>query len=242
MSYFICKKRGYMTLPKASRREQFKSLKEAFLSLLTPVIIIGGIFSGKFTPTEAAAVSSLYALFLGTVVYNTLTLQGFIEILKETVNTTAVVALMVMGVTVFGWIVAREQLPQMLADYFLTISDNPLVLLLLINLLLLFLGTFIESLALLLLLVPFLVPVASAVGIDPVHFGVMAILNLMIGILTPPMGMALYVVSRVGDIPFHTLTRGVLPLLVPLFIVLALVAVFPQFTLLLPELFLGYGQ
>uniref|UniRef100_UPI003F5867E1 TRAP transporter large permease subunit n=1 Tax=Vibrio cholerae TaxID=666 RepID=UPI003F5867E1 len=200
-----------------------------------------GIFSGKFTPTEAAAVSSLYALFLGTVVYHTLTLRGFIEILKETVNTTAVVALMVMGVTVFGWIVAREQLPQMLADYFLTISDNPLVLLLLINLLLLFLGTFIESLALLLLLVPFLVPVASAVGIDPVHFGVMAILNLMIPSY-PPMGMALYVVSRVGDIPFHTLTRGVLPLLVPLFIVLALVAVFPQFTLLLPELFLGYGQ
>ncbi|MDC5705922.1 sialic acid TRAP transporter large permease SiaM [Vibrio europaeus] len=242
MSYFICKKRGYMTLPRASRREQFKSFKEAFLSLLTPVIIIGGIFSGKFTPTEAAVVSSLYALFLGTVVYKQLTFGGFVEILKETVNTTAVVALMVMGVTVFGWIVAREQLPQMLADYFLTISENPLVLLLLINLLLLFLGTFIESLALLLLLVPFLVPVAGAVGIDPVHFGVMAILNLMIGILTPPMGMALYVVSRVGDIPFHTLTRGVIPLLVPLFIVLALVAVFPQFTLLLPEIFLGYGQ
>ncbi|NOI65719.1 TRAP transporter large permease [Vibrio sp. 99-8-1] len=241
MSYFICKKRGYMTLPKATRREQLVSFKEAFLSLLTPVIIIGGIFSGKFTPTEAAVVSSLYALFLGTVVYKQLTLEKFVELLKDTVNTTAVVALMVMGVTVFGWIVAREQLPQMLADYFLTISDNPLILLLLINLLLLFLGTFIESLALLLLLVPFLVPVAAAVGIDPVHFGVMAILNLMIGILTPPMGMALYVVSRVGNIPFHTLTRGVLPLLVPLFVVLFLVAVFPQFTLFLPEFFLGYG-
>ncbi|MBD1555810.1 TRAP transporter large permease [Vibrio sp. S9_S30] len=242
MSYFICKKRGYMTLPKASRRAQLTSFKEAFLSLLTPVIIIGGIFSGKFTPTEAAVVSSLYALFLGTVVYKQLTISGFIDVLKDTINTTAVVALMVMGVTVFGWIVAREQLPQMLAEYFLTISENPLVLLLLINLLLLFLGTFIESLALLLLLVPFLVPVAGAVGIDPVHFGVMAILNLMIGILTPPMGMALYVVSRVGDIPFHTLTRGVLPLLVPLFIVLILVAVFPPFTLFLPELFLNYGQ
>ncbi|MDP2574795.1 ABC transporter permease [Vibrio sp. vnigr-6D03] len=242
MSYFICKKRGYMTLPKASRKAQLTSFKEAFLSLLTPVIIIGGIFSGKFTPTEAAVVSSLYALFLGTVVYKQLTISGFIDVLKDTINTTAVVALMVMGVTVFGWIVAREQLPQMLAEYFLTISENPLVLLLLINLLLLFLGTFIESLALLLLLVPFLVPVASAVGIDPVHFGVMAILNLMIGILTPPMGMALYVVSRVGDIPFHTLTRGVIPLLVPLFIVLILVAVFPQITLFLPELFLNYGQ
>ncbi|EGU44079.1 hypothetical protein VII00023_00385 [Vibrio ichthyoenteri ATCC 700023] len=242
MSYYICKKRGYMVLPRATGRERLIAFKEAFLSLLTPIIIIGGIFSGKFTPTEAAAVSSLYALFLGTVVYKQLTLENFVEILKETVNNTAVVALMVMGVTVFGWIVAREQLPQMLADFFLTISDNPLVLLLLINLLLLFLGTFIESLALLLLLVPFLVPVAVSVGIDPVHFGVMAILNLMIGILTPPMGMALYVVSRVGDIPFHVLTRGVLPLLVPLFIVLALVAVFPQFTLLLPEIFLGYGQ
>lgn len=242
MSYYICKKRGYMVLPRASGRERLVAFKEAFLSLLTPIIIIGGIFSGKFTPTEAAAVSSLYALFLGTVVYKQLTLAGFIEILKETVNNTAVVALMVMGVTVFGWIVAREQLPQMLAEFFLTISDNPLVLLLLINLLLLFLGTFIESLALLLLLVPFLVPVAVSVGIDPVHFGVMAILNLMIGILTPPMGMALYVVSRVGDIPFHVLTRGVIPLLIPLFIVLALVAVFPQFTLLLPQIFLGYGQ
>lgn len=242
MSYFICKKRGYMTLPKATRGERFKSLKEAFLSLLTPVIIIGGIFLGKFTPTEAAVVSSLYALFLGVVVYRQVTLTSFVGILKETVNTTAVVALMVMGVTVFGWIVAREQLPQMMADYFLTISDNPLVLLLLINLLLLFLGTFIESLALLLLLVPFLVPVAAAVGIDPVHFGVMAILNLMIGILTPPMGMALYVVSKVGDIPFHTLTKGVIPLLVPLFIVLALIAVFPQFTLFLPELMLDYGK
>ena len=241
MSYYICKKRGYMVLPRATGRERLVAFKEAFLSLLTPVIIIGGIFSGKFTPTEAAAVSALYALFLGTVVYKQLTLASFINILKETVNNTAVVALMVMGVTVFGWIVAREQLPQMLADFFLTISDNPLVLLLLINLLLLFLGTFIESLALLLLLVPFLVPVAVSVGIDPVHFGVMAILNLMIGILTPPMGMALYVVSRVGDIPFHVLTRGVIPLLIPLFIVLALVAVFPQFTLILPQIFLGYG-
>ena len=242
MTYFIAKKRGYMTLPKASKKERFISFKEAFLSLLTPFIIIGGIFSGKFTPTEAAIISSLYALFLGTFVYKTLTLDKFIKLIQETVTTTSVVALMVMGVTVFGWIVAREQLPQQLAEFFLSISDNPLILLLLINLLLLFLGTFIESLALLLLLVPFLVPVATAVGIDPVHFGVMAILNLMIGILTPPMGMALYVVSKVGNIPFHVLTRGVIPLLVPLFIVLGLIIIFPQITLFLPQQILSYGQ
>ncbi|MGF1873549.1 TRAP transporter large permease [Photobacterium indicum] len=241
MTYFIAKKRGYMTLPRASSKERLIAFRDAFLSLLTPFIIIGGIFSGKFTPTEAAIISSLYALFLGTVVYKSLTMDKFIKLVQETVTTTSVVALMVMGVTVFGWIVAREQLPQQLAEFFLSISDNPLILLLLINLLLLFLGTFIESLALLLLLVPFLVPVATAVGIDPVHFGVMAILNLMIGILTPPMGMALYVVSKVGNIPFHVLTRGVLPLLVPLFIVLGLIIVFPQITLFLPQLVLGYG-
>lgn len=241
MTYFIAKKRGYMTLPRASSKERLIAFRDAFLSLLTPFIIIGGIFSGKFTPTEAAIISSLYALFLGTVVYKSLTMDKFIKLVQETVTTTSVVALMVMGVTVFGWIVAREQLPQQLAEFFLSISDNPLILLLLINLLLLFLGTFIESLALLLLLVPFLVPVATAVGIDPVHFGVMAILNLMIGILTPPMGMALYVVSKVGNIPFHVLTRGVLPLLVPLFIVLGLIIIFPQITLFLPQLVLGYG-
>lgn len=241
MSYYICKKRGYATLPKATRTARFIAFKRAFLSLLTPIIIIGGIFSGKFTPTEAAIISSLYALFLGTVVYRSLTIHKFIAVLKETVTTTSVVALIVMGVTVFGWIIARAQLPQQLSELFLSISDNPLIILLMINLLLLFLGTFIESLALLLLLVPFLVPVAVAVGIDPVHFGVMTILNLMLGILTPPMGMALFVVSKVGNIPFHVLTRGVLPLLVPLFIVLILITVFPQITLFLPELILGYG-
>ncbi|WP_022942828.1 TRAP transporter large permease [Psychromonas hadalis] len=241
MTYFICKKRGYAVLPRATRKERFVAFQRAFLSLLTPIIIIGGIFSGKFTPTEAAIVSSLYALFLGTVVYRTLNVNELINLLKETVTTTSVVALMVMGVTVFGWIVARAQLPQQLAELFLSISENPLVILLMINLLLLFLGTFIESLALLLLLVPFLVPVAVSVGIDPVHFGVMAILNLMIGILTPPMGMALYVVSKVGNIPFHVLTRGVIPLLIPLFIVLILITIFPQITLFLPQLVLGYG-
>jgi tripartite ATP-independent transporter DctM subunit len=241
MTYFIAKKRGYIVLPRATRSEQFYAFKRAFLSLLTPIIIIGGIFSGKFTPTEAAIISSLYALFLGAIVYRTLNINKLINLLKETVTTTSVVALMVMGVTVFGWIVARAQLPQQLAEFFLSISENKLVILLMINLLLLFLGTFIESLALLLLLVPFLVPVAIAVGVDPVHFGVMAILNLMIGILTPPMGMALYVVSKVGNIPFHVLTRGVIPLLVPLFVVLILITVFPQITLLLPQLVLGYG-
>ncbi|WP_067516425.1 TRAP transporter large permease [Endozoicomonas ascidiicola] len=239
MMWYIARKRGYPTLPKAPAKERFISFKRAFLSLMTPVIIIGGIFSGMFTPTEAAVIAASYALFLGAVVYRSLTIESFYNVLKETASTTAVVALMTMGVTIIGWIVARAQLPVAIAETFIALSDNPLVVLFIINLVLLFLGTFIESLALNMLVVPILVPVVVQLGVDPVHFGVMVILNLMIGILTPPMGMALFVVSRVGNIPFHVLTKGVIPFLIPLFFVLILVTIFPQISLFLPNLLMG---
>lgn len=239
MMWYIARQRGYPTLPKAPAKERFIAFRRAFLSLMTPVIIIGGIFSGMFTPTEAAVIAALYALFLGAVVYRSLTIESFYGVLKETASTTAVVALMTMGVTIIGWIVARAQLPVAIAETFIALSDNPLVVLFIINLVLLFLGTFIESLALNMLVVPILVPVVVQLGVDLVHFGVMVILNLMIGILTPPMGMALFVVSRVGNIPFHVLTRGVVPFLIPLFIVLVLVTIFPQISLFLPNLLMG---
>lgn len=239
MVYYIAKKRGYAVEERQPMRARLSAARKAFLPILTPAIIIGGIFSGVFTPTEAAVVAAIYSLFLGGFVYKTIKLPDLIGIFRETVSTTAVVALMVMGVTLFGYVVAMEQLPKQVAEFFLTFSDSPWMFLLLINIMLIFLGTFIESLALLLLVVPILVPVAVAFGIDPVHFGVMVMMNLMIGILTPPMGMALFVVSKVGNIPIHVLTRGVLPFLVPLFIVLILVAVFPQLTLFLPNLLLG---
>lgn len=239
MVYYIAKKRGYAVEKRQPMRARLSAARKAFLPILTPAIIIGGIFSGVFTPTEAAVVAAIYSLFLGGFVYKTIKFPDLIGIFRETVSTTAVVALMVMGVTLFGYVVAMEQLPKQVAEFFLTFSDSPWMFLLLINIMLIFLGTFIESLALLLLVVPILVPVAVAFGIDPVHFGVMVMMNLMIGILTPPMGMALFVVSKVGNIPIHVLTRGVLPFLVPLFIVLILVAVFPQLTLFLPNLLLG---
>lgn len=239
MVYYIAKKRGYAVEERQPMRARLAAARKAFLPILTPAIIIGGIFSGVFTPTEAAVVAAIYSLFLGGFVYKTIKFPDLIVIFRETVSTTAVVALMVMGVTLFGYVVAMEQLPRQVAEFFLTFSDSPWMFLLLINIMLIFLGTFIESLALLLLVVPILVPVAVAFGIDPVHFGVMVMMNLMIGILTPPMGMALFVVSKVGNIPIHVLTRGVLPFLVPLFVVLILVAVFPQLTLFLPNLLLG---
>ena len=238
MAYFWAKKRGYQRAVKATPKERFYHFKRAFFALLTPVIIIGGIFSGYFTPTEAAIIATLYAMFLGFFVYRELTFKLLFTNIVDAMRLTGVAVLMIIGVEFFGQMIAHEQVAIQIADFFLNVTDNPVLLLLMINLLLIFLGMFIESLALLILLVPILVPVAVSAGVDPVHFGIMVILNLMIGILTPPMGMALFVVSKVGNIPVATLTRGVVPFLVPLVITLLLITFFPQLVLFIPNLFL----
>lgn len=238
MAYFWAKKRGYQRAVKATTKERLYYFKRAFFALLTPVIIIGGIFSGFFTPTEAAIIATLYAMFLGFFVYRELTFKLLFTNIVDSMRLTGVAVLMIVGVEFFGQMIAHEQVAIRIADFFLNVTDNPVLLLLMINLLLIFLGMFIESLALLILLVPILVPVAVSAGVDPVHFGIMVILNLMIGILTPPMGMALFVVSKVGNIPVATLTRGVVPFLVPLVITLLLITFFPQIVLFIPNLIL----
>ena len=240
--YFIARKRGYPKYPMARLGEAWRALKRAALALLTPVIIIGGIFGGLFSPTEAAAVAALYALFLGTVVYRELSWRDLGAVLRDTVNTTAAVGIIVAGVSVFGWVIAREQVPQQATELFLSLSDDPIVLLLLVNLLLLVLGTFIESLALLLLVVPVLVPVALQFDIDPVHLGVVIVMNLMVGILTPPMGVALFVVAKVADIPFGVLAKAILPFLIPIVAVLLLITLVPDLVLFLPELVMGEAR
>lgn len=237
VAYTFAKKRGYPKAEKATVKERLVYFRKAFWALLTPVIIIGGIFSGFFTPTEAAVIATLYAMFLGFFVFRELTLKKLFVNVVDSMRLTGVAVLMIMGVEFFGQMIAHEQVALKIADFFLSISDSPVLLLFMINALLLFLGTFIESLALLILLVPILVPVILSAGIDPVHFGIIVILNLMIGILTPPMGMALFVVSKVGNIPVHVITRGVKPFLIPLFITLILITLFPQIVLFLPNLF-----
>jgi tripartite ATP-independent transporter DctM subunit len=159
-----------------------------------------------------------------------------VTLFKESVSTSAVVGLIVAGASLFGWVLARQQVPQKVAALFLTVSHDPLVILLIINLLLLFLGCIMEGLAIMILLVPVLLPVTQAVGIDPVHFGVVVVMNLMIGILTPPFGVALFVVAKVGNIPFHALARAILPFLVPLLVVQVIVTYWPGLILFLPRL------
>ena len=239
MNYFICKKRGYKRAPKATMQERLISFKESFWALLTPFIIIGGIFSGYFTPTEAAVIATCYSMGLGFFVYKELTIKGFVKDVIETIMISGVTVLMIMGVTFFGQVIAREQISMKIAEVFLTFGKSPLMVLVMINLLLIFLGTFIEALALQVLVLPMLIPVVIQFGIDPVFFGVLSTLNLMIGILTPPMGMALFVVSRVGKIPVSTITRGVIPMLIPIVLTLVLLTIFPQIVLFIPNLILG---
>ncbi|MGR6981154.1 TRAP transporter large permease subunit [Testudinibacter sp. P27/CKL/0425] len=236
MNYFIAKKRGYPRSKKATLPERCAAFKKAIWAVLTPILIIGGIFSGLFTPTEAAVIAAAYSTIIGMFVYKELNLKTLFKSCVEAMAITGVTALMVMTVTFFGDMIAREQVAMRIAELFMAVADTQIMVLVMINLLLLFLGMFIDALALQFLVLPMLIPIAMHFGIDLVFFGVMTTLNMMIGILTPPMGMALFVVARVGNMSVSTVTRGVLPLLVPIFLTLVLITIFPQIITFIPNL------
>ena len=239
MCAFLAHKRNYPSEPKRSWGYRMNSFKKSFWALLTPVIILVGIFTGYFTPTEAAVVAALYTMILGFFVYKELTLKSFFKICLDSIKTSGTIVLMILGVTLFQFVISREQMPQTIATFFVSNVNSKLMLLLMINIVLLLLGTCIDALPLQMILVPILLPAVMAYGVNPIQFGVVVIFNLMIGILTPPMGTALFVVSRVGNIQFKTLVKGVLPFLIPLIITLILLNVFPQITLFLPTLLTG---
>ena len=239
MCAYLAHKRNYPSEPKRSWGYRLNSFKKSFWALLTPIIILFGIFTGYFTPTEAAVVAALYTMILGFFVYKELTLKSFFKICLDSIKTSGTIVLMILGVTLFQFVISREQMPQAIAAFFTSNVDSKLMLLLMINIVLLILGTCIDALPLQMILVPILLPAVLAYGINPIQFGVVVIFNLMIGILTPPMGTALFVVSRVGNMQFKTLVKGVLPFLIPLIITLILLNVFPQITLFLPTLLTG---
>ena len=239
MCAYLAHKRNYPSEPKRSWGYRLNSFKKSFWALLTPIIILFGIFTGYFTPTAAAVVAALYTMILGFFVYKELTLKSFFKICLDSIKTSGTIVLMILGVTLFQFVISREQMPQAIAAFFTSNVDSKLMLLLMINIVLLILGTCIDALPLQMILVPILLPAVLAYGINPIQFGVVVIFNLMIGILTPPMGTALFVVSRVGNMQFKTLVKGVLPFLIPLIITLILLNVFPQITLFLPTLLTG---
>jgi tripartite ATP-independent transporter DctM subunit len=205
-------------------------------ALFAPVIILGGILEGYFTPTEAAAVGAVYMLLLGVVIYRSLRLRDLPKVFADTATTTAAIMVILGASSLFGWILARERVPQAIAEAFLGFTDNTIVFLLLVNALLLLLGAIIEPTSALVIAVPVLLPVATQLGVDPVHFGVIVVLNLMIGLMTPPIGGVLFVLSSVTKTPVAEVFKGVAPFLIPLLVTLLLITFIPQLALWLPGL------
>jgi tripartite ATP-independent transporter DctM subunit len=236
-TYLISVKRNYPKGERQSVKTIGKSFVGAFWALLMTVIILYGILGGFFTPTEASIIAVLYAFVIGIFVYRELPIKKIPEIMLSSMTATASIMLLVGFANLFGWIMVREQIPQLVAESILGISTNAIIVILLINLLLLFVGTFMETIAALVILFPVLLPVAITVGMDPIQFGVMMVLNLVIGLVTPPVGVCLFVASQIGKVSIGKTARELLPFLGVSLVVLLMVAFIPQITLFLPSLF-----
>lgn len=239
MIWWMSRSRNYPRDVAFSVRTIATRFRAAFLPLMTPVIIVGGIVSGAFTPTEAAICAAAYALLLGVVLYGNLTRRKLAVISLETIETTAAIMMIVGAATVFAWILTANQVAAHFAEFVLSFTDNKTVVLLLIMGVVLIVGLFMETIAAISILVPVLMPVAAQFGIDPVHLGIIVILNLMLGLLTPPVGMVLFVLARVSKVSFEQCVRATLPFLVPLLAVLLLLSFVPGLVLWLPDLLYG---
>jgi TRAP-type C4-dicarboxylate transport system permease large subunit len=210
---------------------------DAVLPIMTPVLLIGGMTTGVFTPTEGAIAACVWALFLGLLWYRTLTWKMLVKVSMDTIETTATVMFIVAAASIFGWLLTATRVTDAVAAWVLGFTHSPWVFLLLVNLLMLFVGCFLEPTAAILILVPVLMPVVQQLGIDPVHFGLVMVLNLMIGLLHPPMGMVLFVLARVARLSVEKTTMAILPWLIPLLLSLILITYIPQISLWLPRLF-----
>ncbi len=211
---------------------------DAVLPIMTPVLLIGGMTTGVFTPTEGAIAACVWAMFLGLVWYRTLTWRLLAKVSMETIETTATVMFIVAAASIFGWLLTATRVTDMVAAWVLAFTHTPWVFLLLANLLMLFVGCFLEPTAAILILVPVLMPVIQQLGIDPVHFGLIMVLNLMIGLLHPPMGMVLFVLARVANMSIEKTTMAIVPWLVPLLLSLILITYVPSISLWLPKMFM----
>lgn len=236
--YFVSKKRHYPRHKFEGLPALGRSFVKSIPALLTPCIILGGILTGICTPTEASAVAVAYALVLSLVSRN-LSLKDLPKILDDTILTTMSVLFIVGCANGFGYIITIAQLPQQMIDLFSTFISDRYTALLLINLFLLVVGMLMESLSALTLLTPILVPIAMSYGIDPVHFGIVMILNLMIGMLTPPVGMVLFVLSRMTPVPFEKICKAMVPFIAMCLVALVIIALFPPVVTFLPNLLMG---
>ena len=241
MVSYYARKRNYPREPFPTWAIIVQNITSAILPLLAPVLLLGGIWTGLFTPTEASAVAVVYALVVGGLVMRELTLRQIVKVFVETARETAVIGIVVAASALYGWILMRSGFTIRVAEWLLTISRNPVAILLLINGFLLVVGCFLDSTVAILILGPIFMPVVTTVGIDPVHFGVVMVLNLMIGLLTPPFGIVLFVMGQVSGMKFMEVVKATLPFLVPLFLVLIMITFLPDLVTWLPNLLMGRG-
>jgi tripartite ATP-independent transporter DctM subunit len=233
---YYCARRYGMGRDQAFRwRTLGTTFMAAFPALLTPAIIVGGMTFGWFTPTEAAIAACAWAMVLGIFLYRTLSPKQFYKVSMETIETTAGVLLIVGAASLFGWVLTTTRVTEYTTEALLALTNNRYIILLLTNVLLLVVGCFLEPIASISILVPVLMPVIVKVGIDPVHFGVMMTLNLMIGLLHPPLGMVLFVLSRIAKLSIERTTVAILPWLIPLLLSLIAITMIPELTLWLPR-------
>lgn len=237
MVYVISHKKKYPVHPKASWKQRWSAFQKSFLALLMPFIILGGIWGGYFTPTEASMISIVYALLITKFFYRDMSMKELPNIIKETAVGVGPALTIVSAASVFGWILQFEQFDKWILNALLGISTNPTIIMLLLNIILLIFGMFIDATPVIMLMVPVVLPLTRTLGIKPIHLGVVVVLNLMIGLMTPPIGQSLFIMSSVTKKPFSYVCKCTWKWLIPLFICLIIVTVFPSIVTFLPELF-----
>ncbi|QHE51654.1 TRAP transporter large permease [Pontibacillus sp. HMF3514] len=236
-AFIISKRKGYKGTKSYTNEERLKAFLDAIFAMLMPVIILGGIYGGIFTPTEAAVVAVAYALLIGTVVYREITFKNIIPIFVKSGITTAIIMLIIGNAGLLGWLLTKERIPQTVAQSFIEFSDSPIVFLLIVNLFLLIVGMFFETSASVIILAPILAPIAMQLGIDPIHFGIIMVVNLAIGMVTPPLGVNLFVAMQISKVKLEQLSKAVLIFLAVLIVDVMLISYVPENSMFLVEMF-----
>jgi len=236
---YYARKRNYPKGSLISVREALKATFDAALVLMMPLIILGGILTGIFTPTESACVAVFYALIISLFVYRDIRPIHLPKIIINTAVTSSLVMLVIGTASIFSWLLASEEIPQYITEAVINITHNRIAILLLVNIVLLMVGTFMETTASLIILTPVLLPLMNKIGVDPLHFGVIIVLNLVIGLTTPPVGVCLFIACAIGEIKLEQITKAILPFLLASIIVLVIVTYWESLIMLIPKLF-GY--
>lgn len=239
MVFVQTRKNDELRLPKAAWSERGKTLAASLPAAGAAVVVLGGILSGVFTPTEASGIGVVY-LFIVAICYRAVTWRSLYRMLLTTVETSGSVLLIVASAALFGWVLARERAPQIAADFILNFTDNQFVFLIMVNIFLLIIGAVLEPTAAILILVPVLAPMADSFGVNPTHFAVMVIFNLILGLLTPPVGLVLFVLSSVTGAPVKEVIKGVIPFFIPMLATLLVISMVPALSTWLPSL-LGFN-